>query len=87
MWSPRLLKTFVPCAQVCVVVAGNVKTCSVISIVINHRVSTGEKGVGRSGKPLHFKGSTFHRVITDFMYVYYFVCVLNVQLVWLQHSV
>lgn len=24
---------------------------------------TGEKGVGRSGKPLHFKGSTFHRVI------------------------
>merc|ERR1711908_94323 len=28
---------------------------------------TGEKGTGRSGKPLHFKGSTFHRVITDFM--------------------
>jgi peptidylprolyl isomerase len=28
---------------------------------------TGEKGVGKSGKPLHFKGSTFHRVITDFM--------------------
>ena len=24
---------------------------------------TGEKGVGRSGKPLHFKGSTFHRVV------------------------
>lgn len=23
--------------------------------------------MGRSGKPLHFKGSTFHRVITDFM--------------------
>lgn len=22
---------------------------------------TGEKGTGRSGKPLHFKGSTFHR--------------------------
>lgn len=30
-------------------------------------VPTGEKGVGKSGKPLHFKGSTFHRVITDFM--------------------
>ncbi|MCO5605432.1 hypothetical protein L7F22_059616 [Adiantum nelumboides] len=28
---------------------------------------TGEKGVGKSGKPLHFKGSTFHRVIPDFM--------------------
>lgn len=28
---------------------------------------TGEKGVGKSGKPLHFKGSTFHRVINEFM--------------------
>ncbi|XP_076901067.1 peptidyl-prolyl cis-trans isomerase 2 [Bidens hawaiensis] len=28
---------------------------------------TGEKGTGSSGKPLHFKGSKFHRVITDFM--------------------
>jgi hypothetical protein len=24
---------------------------------------TGEKGVGKSGKPLHFKGSIFHRFI------------------------
>merc|ERR1712166_1185571 len=28
---------------------------------------TGEKGTGGSGKPLHFKGSAFHRVITQFM--------------------
>ena len=28
---------------------------------------TGEKGMGKSGKPLHFKGSIFHRVIPQFM--------------------
>merc|ERR1712072_684112 len=28
---------------------------------------TGEKGMGKSGKPLHFKGSGFHRVIDGFM--------------------
>lgn len=28
---------------------------------------TGEKGIGKSGKPLHFKNSAFHRVIPDFM--------------------
>ena len=28
---------------------------------------TGEKGTGKSGKPLHYKGSKFHRLITDFM--------------------
>jgi len=28
---------------------------------------TGEKGLGRSGKPLSYKGSAFHRIIPDFM--------------------
>lgn len=28
---------------------------------------TGEAGLGNSGKPLHFKGSSFHRIIPDFM--------------------
>ena len=28
---------------------------------------TGEKRTGQSGKPLHFKGSSFHRVITSFV--------------------
>ena len=28
---------------------------------------TGEKGMGKSGKPLHYKGSQFHRIIPQFM--------------------
>ena len=28
---------------------------------------TGERGVGKSGKPLHFKGCVFHRIIPGFM--------------------
>jgi peptidylprolyl isomerase len=31
------------------------------------QLCTGEAGVGKSGKPLHFKGSKFHRIIPNFM--------------------
>ena len=28
---------------------------------------TGENGIGKSGRPLHYKGSIFHRIIPNFM--------------------
>mmetsp|Transcript_31465 Transcript_31465/g.31151 ORF Transcript_31465/g.31151 Transcript_31465/m.31151 type:complete len:171 (+) Transcript_31465:30-542(+) len=28
---------------------------------------TGERGMGRSGRPLHYRGSAFHRIIPQFM--------------------
>ncbi|WOG83647.1 hypothetical protein DCAR_0102824 [Daucus carota subsp. sativus] len=40
---------------------------------------TGEKGVGSStGKPLHFKGTVFHRIIKGFMAQLLFVLIHNI---------
>lgn len=30
---------------------------------------TGEKGIGKSGKPLHYKGSIFHRIIPQVRFI------------------
>ena len=38
-----------------------------LHVVFSFSIISGEKGVGKSGKPLHYKGSTFHRIIPSFM--------------------
>ena len=52
-----------PAGRITMDLAANTPICS-----DNFRaLCTGEKGVGTSGKPLHFKGSAYHRIIADFM--------------------
>jgi hypothetical protein len=38
------------------------RNCVPHSVVMWHSRGSGEKGKGKSGKPLHFKNSSFHRV-------------------------
>ncbi|KAF0917159.1 hypothetical protein E2562_016955 [Oryza meyeriana var. granulata] len=53
-----------PAGQIVMGLFGN----TVPKIAENFRaICTGEKGVGKSGKPLYYKGTTFHRIIPGFM--------------------
>lgn len=44
----------------------------------------GERGVGKSGKPLHYKGSIFHRIIPSFM-CQVIIHILKILICYLMH--
>lgn len=59
------------------ILIGNAKTGRVVMELFKDKtpktaenfraLCTGEKGIGQLGKPLHYKGSGFHRIIPQFM--------------------
>lgn len=65
--QPHIVLSIVPTSH-CAVLYRCALPCSCNSQVENFRaLVTGEKGKGKGGQPLHFKGSPVHRIIPGFM--------------------
>lgn len=52
-----------PCGSLCGAPELDLKP----ALCFRRALCTGERGMGKSGKRLHYKGSVFHRIIPDFM--------------------